>query len=308
MNNINKLNISFGLIKSASPRWAKMLLKLRPKNALKILDGVARNRAKQDVTTGGVIPNVPGFGLIDVLKSVHAARTFPQLQTPEVILAIKNLIRSSPRDLRGGIHLDKGNRTKLISRLRHTADDSSINTIQAKLKHLKRNPYGAGDPGEVRMGVTHAEPFSGLAQTLGGFRKNRDVIARRGFGSSISDGGLGRLWLSPVLEPQLGHAAVLNRYAGGAYQFGDIPAVTLLRAKPGALATTAGQIGADKQLLMGPADVTNLVATSKTLPLNPLYGGLPKSVESVANLSGLPTSPLTPRAEASLSRWLNKYE
>jgi hypothetical protein len=305
MNNTAKLNLSLGLVKQAA-RWDKILLKLKPKNALKVLEGVARNRAKQDTMTGGLIPNVPGFGLHDALKSVHAARTFPQLQTPEVFGAIRDLIRATPKDLRSGVHLDKGNRTKLISRLRYTADDSSVNTLQAKLKHLKRNPYGAGDPGEVLMRTTSPSPFNGLAQTLGGFRKNRDVITRRGFGSSSSDGGLGRLWLSPVAQPNLGDDALMARYSGGAYQFGDIPAVTLIRAKPGALATNAGQIGADKQLLMGPADVNSLVESSKTLPLNPLYGGLPENVKRVANLSGLPTSPLTPKVEASLNRWLNK--
>jgi hypothetical protein len=300
------------LTKLASRRWATMLPHMQPRNALKMLSGILKSRAANDTVTGGVLTGSPGFGLERALRSIHAARTYPHLQTPEVINGIAKLVKNdAPQHLRAGLHTDYGSRTGLIKHVLRQSD-GKVDALKA-LRHARQSKYGGGADavGERFMTATHAvDPF--VAQTLGGLRKSRGVIGGRSYGSFASDGGGGRLWTSPISGgPKLNDSGLVGRYAGGAYSYADTPALTLMKSTVAPRVGKAQNSYVDAQYLFAPENISGAIASSKTLPLNPARNllGYNDELESALRAAGaadLPTTALAPRAQASMNRWLAK--
>jgi hypothetical protein len=304
---------SDGLVKVASRKWEKMLPYLKPITALKMLEGVTKSRAAVDTTVGGVIPQVPAFGMDTTLRAIHAARTYPQLRTPEVIKAISNDVKNyggipGPRN---GVHTDYGNRTKLIKKLLNFAD--SPQDVKNQIKFIKQHKYGGasvvGQSLEKSRGVDALNENN--LQSFGGLYKMKRVLEGKGFGSIASAGGNGRLWTSPTNNQIRGlfDDAVTARYAGGAYAYGDIPAVALVRPKLNAKITESRH-GTDAQYLLHPED-SDKILTRKVIPANPLFAWFHRHGNELsdalhnAGASKLPNTFLTEKGLRSAERWFN---
>jgi hypothetical protein len=304
---------SAGLVKVASRKWEKMLPHLKPINALKMLEGITKSRAAVDTTVGGVIPQVPTFGMDKTLRAIHAARVYPQLRTPEVIKAISNNVKNygGIQGPRNGVHADYGNRTKLIKKLLYLAD--SPQDVKNQLKFIKQHKYGGasvvGQSLQKRRAVDALDENN--LQSFGSLYKMKRVLEGKGYGSIASDGGNGSLWTSPTNNQIRGlfDDAVTARYAGGAYGYGDIPAVALVRPKLNAKIAESGH-GADAQYLLHPTD-SDKILTRKVIPANPLFlwrhrpGDELSDALHNAGASKLPNTFLTEKGLRSAERWFN---